>query len=133
MPPASPRKSSTSSGNRSPPRPRYLGVEAAGSPPFPPGPPAGGAGLRGRLPAPAGRVRIVRAEGARAVVEVEHGAASIVRAAWNGAVPGGPTLATRRTWGTLVGAKAWLHRAPASLPTCRPGRPEADGRRDGPP
>ena len=57
--------------------------------------------------------RVVRCEGRRAIVEVAHSAASAARAAWNLPDPDGrgPDLATRRTWGTLVGAKAWLRSA----------------------
>ncbi len=107
----SPRKSSTSSARRTP-RPRYLGVEAAGElvPPLP----ARGweAALRSawaRVEAGPLRLRIVRSDGRRAIVEVEHTALPSARAAWNGpvAAPAGLTLRTRRTWGTLVGAKRW--------------------------
>ncbi len=62
--------------------------------------------LARRRPGPP-RVRLVRAQGARAIVEVEHSDAASARDAWNG--PLGPIeLRTVRTWGTLVGAKAWL-------------------------
>jgi hypothetical protein len=58
---------------------------------------------------PVPRFRVIRVEGRRAVVEVGHQDATRARAAWNRAAP--PVegrLATRRTWGTLVGAKRWL-------------------------
>jgi hypothetical protein len=55
----------------------------------------------------------VRAEGRRAIAEVDHRAAAAARAVWNGPAAGSPELilATRRTWGTLVGAKRWLRSA----------------------
>jgi hypothetical protein len=57
--------------------------------------------------------RLIRADGRRAVVEVAHVHVPAVRAAWNStpATGGEPELTTRRTWGTLVGAKAWLRRS----------------------
>jgi RNase P/RNase MRP subunit POP5 len=61
---------------------------------------------------PAG-FRLVRAEGARAIAEVEHHAADRARGAWSTVVrePGRSVeIATRRTWGTLRGAKSWLRR-----------------------
>jgi hypothetical protein len=55
--------------------------------------------------------RVIRVEGARAIVEVDHLAADRARVAWNGPLPNGlGRLATVRTWGTLVGAKNWLRR-----------------------
>jgi hypothetical protein len=109
----SPRKSSTSSG-RAKPRPRYLGLEAAGEP-VPRLPPRGwetalrSAWARTRADPPPLRFRIVRSDGRRAIVEVEHAVLPAARAAWNGAAPDLPglTLRTKRTWGTLVGAKRW--------------------------
>jgi len=56
--------------------------------------------------------RLVRSEGRRAIAEVDHRSVGRARAAWNGAAPTGPALETRRTWGTLVGAKNWLRRGP---------------------
>jgi hypothetical protein len=54
--------------------------------------------------------RLIRSDGRRAVVEVGHRSVPATRAAWSSAEPvgPGPSLSTRRTWGTLVGAKAWL-------------------------
>ncbi|MCI4364755.1 MAG: hypothetical protein L3K10_01635 [Thermoplasmata archaeon] len=42
------------------------------------------------------------------MVEVEHLRLSEARAAWTGPVEDHGSLGTVRTWGTLVGAKAWL-------------------------
>ncbi len=53
--------------------------------------------------------RVVRTEGRRAVVEVDQRTLAAARAGWPGPLDGGLTLATVRTWGTLVGAKSWLH------------------------
>ena len=56
-----------------------------------------------------GRFRLIRVEGARAIAEVDQRRAAAARAAWNGPAPeGGLRIATRRTWGTLRPAKAWL-------------------------
>ncbi|MCI4372158.1 MAG: hypothetical protein L3K02_00720 [Thermoplasmata archaeon] len=52
--------------------------------------------------------RLIRSEGPRAVVEIEHRQVSDARTLWTGAIEGQLTLATVRTWGTLVGAKSWL-------------------------
>lgn len=118
MPQASPRKSSTSYDNRSPPRPRYLGLEVAGSHPPPGSPHAWEALLRARLTragvTPA-TFRLIRCEGARAIAEVDHRSAERARAAWGAPDAGAPDLplVPRRTWGTLVGAKAWLRRPAA--------------------
>jgi len=109
----SPRKSSTSSGKVKP-RPRYLGLEAAGElvPRLPPrgweaALRSGWASAHADRPGP--RFRLVRSDGRRAIVEVEHRVAEAARAAWNGPVPDpvGITLRTQRTWGTLWGAKRW--------------------------
>ncbi|MFI5413314.1 MAG: hypothetical protein ACHQ0I_01825 [Candidatus Lutacidiplasmatales archaeon] len=59
---------------------------------------------------PVRRFRVIRSEGRRAIAEVDHVAAPRARAAWSGR-PSGPNeivLVPRRTWGTLIGAKAWL-------------------------
>jgi hypothetical protein len=109
----SPRKSSTSSGRPATLRPRYLGVEVAGEhlPSLPPR--WWEATLRAcleRATVP-GRFRVIRAEGRRAVVEVDQLRSRSVRTAWTTVVaePGGEVrIVTRRTWGTLRGAKAWL-------------------------
>jgi RNase P/RNase MRP subunit POP5 len=110
----SPRKSSTSSAEPVE-RPRYLGLEVAGVA-FVPRPWLERA-LRDALP-PAledhryRRPRIVRLERSRAVVEVGHRWAAVARKAWNGPMTGpqgSPVeVSTRRTWGTLRGAKVWL-------------------------
>jgi len=42
------------------------------------------------------------------VVEVEHRQVGAARALWTGPMEGHLALGTVRTWGTLVGAKAWL-------------------------
>jgi len=109
----SPRKSSTSSGRSRPHRPRYLGIEVAGES-LPP------ASLRAwvallssrlrRVGEDAPGFRLIRVDVRRAVAEVDHDAVTRLRLAWNGPDPdpSGPGLRTRRTWGTLVGAKAWL-------------------------
>jgi RNase P/RNase MRP subunit POP5 len=117
----SPRKSSTSSGKPSRLRPRYLGIEVAGEH-LPPLSPRAWEGLLSERLASAGvpvrRFRLIRSEGRRAVVEVDHLAASRARAAW-GLPRTGPnpiTLVPRRTWGTLLGAKAWLRRGRATGP-----------------
>jgi hypothetical protein len=113
----SPRKPSTSSGKPSPDRPRYLGIEAAGGP-FPP-PKLLEAALRRALtdpasPASAPAVRVIRVEIDRAIAQIAHTAVPRARAGWNGPldVPGRAVFAvrTRKTWGTLVGAKRWLRR-----------------------
>ncbi len=60
------------------------------------------------------RFRLVRAEGRRAIAEVGHGVALRARTAWSTPLAdGSATLATRRTWGTLRGAKRWLRARPA--------------------
>jgi len=115
MPPASPRKSSISYGNRSPPRPRYLGLEVAGTHPPPGSAPAWDALLRARLlraGIPVGSLRVIRCEGPRVIAEIDHRSAALARAAFEAPDPGSPDLrlVPRRTWGTLVGAKAWLRR-----------------------
>lgn len=120
MPPANPRKSSTSSARPGPPtRPRYLGIEVAGEH-LPPSPAAWDSLLRRRLVAagaPAGRLRLIRAESHRAIVEVDHRSALIARTAFNGVdtlVSPPLRLASVRTWGTLRGAKAWWRATPGS-------------------
>jgi len=108
----SPRKSSTSSGKPRPVRPRYLGLEVAGEllPSFSRD---WEALLRDRLDrAGLGNVkfRLIRADGRRAIVEVGHVEVRAARSAWTVPTPTGrgPGMTPRRTWGTLVGAKAWL-------------------------
>jgi hypothetical protein len=107
----SPRKSSTSSGRAPTLRPRYLGIEVAGALLAPPSPRWWEATLRRCLDRSAtpGRFRVVRSEGYRAIVQVDQFHAVASRAAWTTAVDEpGARLISRRTWGTLVGAKRWL-------------------------
>ncbi len=70
-----------------------------------------------------GRVRLIRAEGDRALVEVPHRAVPLARAAWSSSwvTDRGTALRarTRRTFGTLVKGKLWL----------RARREEPEGRR----
>jgi len=112
----SPRKSSTSSGRSPAQRPRYLGIEAAGEH-LPALSPRTWEGLLGERLSRAGvtvrKFRLIRAEGSRAVVEVDHRAARRAREVWsegpNG--PGEVRFVPYRTWGTLDGAKRWLREA----------------------
>ncbi len=118
----SPRKSSTSSGNRFE-RPRYLLVEVAGDPPLSPRALEGL--LRERLGAEAPQLpfRILRTEGRFALVSVRHTDAPRFRASWNPTMPSGPArLRTLRTYGTLRKGKAWLARSHPPR-----GRTRADG------
>jgi hypothetical protein len=114
----SPRKSSTSSARPRRARARYLGVEVAGEPVLSPA--SWAATLRDALSsAGASRVafRVVRSDGARAVARVDRADAPVALRAWNGRLTperGGLGLRTVRTWGTLVGAKAWLVAGPAT-------------------
>jgi hypothetical protein len=118
----SPRKSSTSSGRRSAaPRPRYLGLEVAGEHLPAPSPRWWETTLRARAglgPSPF-RFRLIRVEGPRAVVEVDQRTLAVARTVWPGTLEPGTELVSVRTWGTLVGAKAWL----------RDGTPPAVARR----
>ncbi|MCI4337551.1 MAG: hypothetical protein L3K18_04410 [Thermoplasmata archaeon] len=72
----------------------------------------------GRPDVPPIPVRVIRREGDRAVAEVEHAWAADARKSWNArlALPSGTPveLVTRRTWGTLRGAKAWLRERPTA-------------------
>ncbi|MFZ3356266.1 MAG: hypothetical protein WA549_05850 [Thermoplasmata archaeon] len=68
---------------------------------------------------------MIRAEAVRAIVEVEHHIALQSRRVWN-TVVASPTgerweITTKRTWGTLVGAKTWLREKRRSAPRERPG------------
>jgi RNase P/RNase MRP subunit POP5 len=116
----SPRKSSTSSGKRPPrARPRYLGLEVAGEP-FPPATRWWETTLRDLLDRSAvtGRFRLVRTDGYRAIVEVDHRLSATLRVAWTTELEERGhrlRLGTRRTWGTLRGAKAWLRGPTAPL------------------
>ena len=112
----SPRKSSTSSGRPRTLRPRYLGVEVAGEH-LPLGFSARWweeclGSLLAAAGGPGGPIRVVRIQGSRAVIAIDQTRLVAARRAWNGPAPGGSGLRflTRRTWGTLVGAKAWIAR-----------------------
>ena len=106
-----PKRSSTSSAN-SLPRPRYLGIEVAGDPPF--SPRLLERWLSDRLAGEDGppKLRVVRLNGRRALVDVPHTWAGRARARWNGRwlVGNGVTveIRTHRTWGTLRLGKRWL-------------------------
>ena len=105
-----PRKSSTSSARSAAPRPRYLGLEVAGEHLPPLSPRWWESTLRRQLdgaPTPV-PFRLIRSEGSRAVVEVPHRSAATARTRWTAALDDHLALETVRTWGTLVGAKAWL-------------------------
>jgi hypothetical protein len=115
MRPVKARKSSTSSGSRPRrPRARYLGLEAA-TEPFPSTSPSVWVGRLRRALVDAGSpglpFRLVRSEGRRAIIEVEALDAPAARRAWNRDVGPDDRMRTERTWGTLVGAKAWIGRA----------------------
>lgn len=119
MRPESPRKSSTSSGRAPRRRARYLGVEVAGEPLPSLSPARWESWLRGGLADPTSvPFRLVRFEGPRAIVEVGRRDVAAARAAWNGprAVGPGLRLRTQRTWGTLLGAKAWAARTSGARP-----------------
>lgn len=113
----SPRKSSTSSAEPSSFRSRYLGIEVAGLLPIPPKwlERALAQGLTKALGESAS-IRLIRVRGARAIVEVGHRYSALARASWNASFPGPDgqpvTVATRRTWGTLVKGKSWMRRGP---------------------
>ncbi len=106
----SPRKSSTSSARSSDPRPRYLGLEVAGEhlPPLSPRWWEGALRRRSDGASAAVPFRLIRSDGPRAIVEVEHRQADAARHLWTGPLDAQLTMATVRTWGTLEGAKAWL-------------------------
>ena len=72
---------------------------------------------------PAGPIRVLRVQGARAVVAIDQFRTDAARRAWNGPAPGGSGLrfTTRRTWGTLVGAKTWIARPGPAGTHDRPG------------
>jgi len=107
----SPRKSSTSSGSNRFDRPRYLLVEVVGAPTL--SPRALETALFERLPptlAPV-RPRVIRSEGAYALVAIPHTLLAAAVLAWNGPGTGGRPLRTLRTYGTLRKGKEWLARA----------------------
>ncbi|HXQ93662.1 MAG TPA: hypothetical protein VN864_00615 [Thermoplasmata archaeon] len=100
--------------------------------PFPPTPWWEGA-LADRLrlfvpPGAPARIRWIRREGARAIVEVDHRVVPAARQAWNvGLVTpvGRPVqMMTVRSWGTLRLAKAWLRGPRVTAPRRRTRRPE---------
>jgi hypothetical protein len=117
MPPVSPKRSSTSSGN-SLHRPRYLGIEVVGDPSF--SPRTLERWLVDRLASEESppKLRVIRVDGRRALVDVPHTWARRARLQWTGrwtAADGTPLeMRTHRTWGTLVGGKRWLRRRKTS-------------------
>jgi len=114
MPADNPRKSSTSSGKANPSRPRYLGIEVAGTSNLRSSPPWWQSLLSSfQPPSPAPPpFRVIRFDRDRAIVEVGHRTVPSARVAWNATVSGPDgrrySVRTVRSWGTLVGAKAWL-------------------------
>jgi RNase P/RNase MRP subunit POP5 len=61
-----------------------------------------------------GAFRIVRSDGYRAIVAVDQSRVRAAREAWTTVLDDprtGVRIRTRRTWGTLRGAKAWLREA----------------------
>jgi len=72
--------------------------------------------------------RLIRSEGRYAVVEIEHRQLPAVRSAWASSLSPeeGAPMVTVRTWGTLVGAKAWLRWRAREL---SPGGPRTPSRR----
>ncbi len=118
----SPKRSSTSSAKPSR-RPRYLAVELA------PGthaiaPRSLEAALAQRLASatPEGRprVRVLRFDGQRSLVEVDHLWVGPARERWNGTLtlPDGRSVgvATRRAYGTMRKGKRWLRASPVRVP-----------------
>jgi hypothetical protein len=124
----SPKKSSTSYGN-SLSRPRYLGIEVAGTPSFSARILERWLSDRLASDGPAPKLRVIRVEGSRALVDVPHTWAARARAGWTGhwTTRDGAELEMRtlRTWGTLVGGKRWLraHRRSAEVGAFKYGRP----------
>ena len=103
----SPRKSSTSS-DRPSSRPRYLAVEVAGDQPFPAAPLLERLLLQ-ELGRPDPIFRLIRSEGPRALLRVDHRSVGAARLAWNGPLaPAGPSLRTLLSYGTLRKGKEWL-------------------------
>jgi hypothetical protein len=109
----SPKRSSTSSGKPLS-RPRYLGIEVAGNPSFSPRMLERWLSDRLALSGPPPKLRVIRVDGRRALVDVPHSWAVRARAGWTGhwTAADGTDLDVRtyRTWGTLVGGKRWLRR-----------------------
>jgi hypothetical protein len=109
----SPKRSSTSSGN-SLSRPRYLGIEVAGDTSFSPRTLERWLSDRLTTGGPPPKLKVVRVEGHRALVDVPHTWAIRARTEWSGrwTTTEGVTVEVRtyRTWGTLVGGKRWIRR-----------------------
>ncbi len=63
---------------------------------------------------PPPKLRVIRVDGRRALVDVPHVWAGRARSLWTGhwTAPDGTRveMRTHRTWGTLVGGKRWLRR-----------------------
>jgi len=115
MQPESPRKSSTSSGNRFD-RPRYLLVEVVGVPTLSP------RGLEsilfGQLTSTGTplRFKVIRTEGVHGLVAVAHLDVPMARAAWNRGNDRSPyRVRTLRSYGTLRKGKAWIVRRRSSV------------------
>lgn len=86
-------------------RSRYVGVELLGHPVLP-----GGLSryLALRLgPGEGQHVRVIRARGRNAIVEIPHQILPAARERWNEE----GTVRTLHTWGTLRNAKAWLSKS----------------------
>jgi hypothetical protein len=107
MRPESPRKSSTSSGNRFD-RPRYLLVEVAGVPTLSPRSLESILGGRAAAARPPFRFKVIRTEGIHGLVAVAHTDVPSARVAWN--APGPVAVRTLRSYGTLRKGKAWIGR-----------------------
>jgi hypothetical protein len=79
------------------------------------------------------RVRVIRIDGARALVEVSHRIAGAARLSWNTSFPLADgrrvTVATHRTYGTLRKGKEWL-RARKPLAVAGVGEPLPSRRPD---
>jgi len=100
-------------------RPRYLGIEVAGQP-VPRLLPAAWLDLlnhrwRAQNDTPL-KLKVIRSEGTRAIVAIDQRTAPRARLAWNATWQAGEgrtfRVATVRSWGTLVDAKAWLRGHP---------------------
>jgi hypothetical protein len=110
MPPESPRKSSTSSGNRFH-RPRYLLVEVVGVPTLSPRFLEAILSERSVRSGPPIAFKIIRTEGSHGLVAVAHLDADRARGAWNGSsLHPAATVRTLRSYGTLLKGKTWLAR-----------------------
>jgi hypothetical protein len=109
----SPKRSSTSSGNPLS-RPRYLGIEVVGDASFSPRILERWLSDRLTVDGSSPKLRVIRVDGGRALVDVPHMWAHRARVQWTGrwTASDGTRLEmrTHRTWGTLVGGKRWLRR-----------------------